>query len=430
MEYNPLRAQVTQLEIEIEHLNVKIRAHVDQLESWQAFDLAAQQISWEKASLKIAEMEKALLDLDGEKASLPPKPSNVKTVGLVAGATVLALATGGVAIWTALGIEVVAAGVGGAAALSGGAIWTSGFKGRRQHKDLAKRCAKLQSERAVIKSQAEKIHTQIELHKAVDPIYLGTQIEELFGQRFNLSEKLRPISGRCAQVDERIAPFVVQISELERDLLILERELMQADQIASALDSAPSPRARALLHRQCESIFDEGNPGHVRRRLQKESESKGRTLKKLQSQVKEKSTLAVLAIDRVVLDGSNLCYRFDSEFIGLIALRPAIKALLDARFKIVVVFDRSIFGKLKMTREEVREALDARASIHFMASKLSADETLLREAEPQHSAVISRDRFRDFKHMLVVKEERVFDQNIMESRIEIPALDINVPFVT
>ena len=430
MEFNPFRMQASQLETKIGGADREIRTHTEQLEAWHAFDAVEQQKAWERAQAAIAQSDAALKDLDKEEATLPPKPSNAATVGLAVGAAALVVATGGAALWAGLAIEGVLAGLGGAVALSGagGAKFASGSTARNLHKSLTERRANLQTARAAVKSQSDKIRAQIDHHKAVDPVALSTRRDELIRSRDTLTEQLKPLAARCAQVDQRTAPFVAQITELERDLLRLNQRLTQAERLANDLDSASSPRDRALVHQECETIFGEGNPGHVRRSLHKEIDSKDRTVKKLQQQAKEKAALAVLDITRVVLDGSNLCYRFDKELIGLTALRPAVAALVDAGFAVVVIFDRSILIKLKTTRDEIRAALDPRAPIHFMASKRSADETLLREAEPEHSAVVSRDRFWDFKDMPAVKEGRVFDQNIMESRIEIPALDINVPF--
>lgn len=428
MELNPFRAPAIRLEIEISRVDGGIRKQSDQLEAWQAFDPVVQQNAWERAQAEIAKIDTTLKNLDQEESTLPQKRSNSVTIGLAVGAVAVVVATGGVAFWGGLAIEGVVASLGGAAALSGGALFTSGSKVRHQYQALADRRAKAQADRSAIKSRADGIQTEIARHKRVDPVLLAGRRDALLRERAGLMQQLEPLAARRAKVDERIAPFVAQISELKRLLERLHERLATADRLVRDLDAAPTPRDRALLHEQCRKLFGQDKPGHVRRSLQKEVDAHARTLKKLQHQASEKAALAILGTNRVVLDGSNLCYRFEKEFIGLIALRSAVTALLDSHFSVVVIFDRSILIKLKMAREDIRAAIDLRAPIHFMASKRSADETLLREAEPEHSAVISRDRFRDFRDMPVVKDRRVFDQNIMESRIEIPALDINAPF--
>lgn len=430
LDLNPFRTPARELEIEISHFDSEIKTQTDLLEAWQAFNPIVQQSALEQAQTDIARIDTALKELDREEASLPPKPSNATTIGLAVGAAALVLATGGAALWAGLAIEGVAVGLGGAAALSGagGAVFSTGSNARKLHNSLTVRRTTLQTNRATTKSQADKIRVQLDRHKTVDPVALNIRLDELKTHRETLTERLVPLAARCALVDERIAPYISQLSELEHELDGLSGRWADADRIARELDEAPTARDRAMLHEKCESQFGEGSPARIRSGLQRKIEERMRTFKKLQKQASEKAALAVLAINRVVLDGSNLCYRFENEFIGLTALRPAVTALLDTGFAVVVIFDKSILIKLKMTRDDIRAALDPRARIHIMASKRSADETLLREAEPEHSAVVSRDRFRDFKDMSVVMEERVFDQNIMESRIEIPALDINVPF--
>ncbi|BCI68791.1 hypothetical protein AAJCM20276_34150 [Acetobacter aceti] len=133
-----------------------------------------------------------------------------------------------------------------------------------------------------------------------------------------------------------------------------------------------------------------------------------------------------------MVDGNNLCYRNEDggkrHFIGLMALKVLVPRLVET-FDVSIVFDPGICSQLKIT-EDILQAMFPEARVQVMPPDLTADHTVLAEAEfNTETYVISGDRFKDYREMAAVRENRVLHVVLHRDSVQIPQLQILLPII-
>ncbi|MFM2067429.1 MAG: hypothetical protein RLZZ584_2338 [Pseudomonadota bacterium] len=158
-------------------------------------------------------------------------------------------------------------------------------------------------------------------------------------------------------------------------------------------------------------------------------EATRRNQAKVQARLARIAQLASRPIDTLVLDGNNLCYE-GQQFIGLEAALALSYALADDRRynKVVVVFDASIRRLLGMGDAQIAHGFPTRATVHVVASRQGADQTVLEMATAPDAWVISNDRFRDYTDKPAVRDDRLIRHEIVAGQVMVHDLDLRVGF--
>lgn len=439
MEFNPFRAQAKILEAAIVGVDSEIQAMTKQLAWYQNFNLDAARFNRESALGEVIRLDKELTAWNRAKESETAAPKNKwKYVAWGAvGAVVLGTGVGALIAAEVLAIS-AAAGLGGTGASM--TAWFADAKNRarsgEQRRAWERRREDLSQQHRAARDGADSLQLDMDRFVAFDRHAIQGDLLGLEQRRAELATELGHVTPRLDRVDQRIAPLVVEIVAKEQQLERCYSVEGWAQFYQNELERASEAWQRGRIHRECEEKLGDGKPERVLRHVSQEIATMNRTLEKLKNQVRDKAAEAALVIDKVVIDGSNLCNRSDNTWIGLAALQALIPILLDnAGLAVVVIFDRSITSGFmkheqhRVSHKEIRDQIDSRASVVFMADQTGADETILKEASlSPHTAVISKDRFHDFERQAAKRERRVLRPTIMESRIEVPVLDLDVPF--
>lgn len=214
----------------------------------------------------------------------------------------------------------------------------------------------------------------------------------------------------------------------------VKQDIAEAEYFDEQLSSASTSHERAGIHHNCELHFGPGqsSPRQVlkdryyrQRKLEQEE-------KKHSLRLRDITRLLNKKIRTLVVDGNNLCYRNEDggkrHFIGLMALKVLVPRLVET-FDVSIVFDPGICSQLKIT-EDILQAVFPEARVQVMPPNLTADHTVLAEAEfNTETYVISADRFKDYREMAAVRENRVLHVVLHRDSVQIPQLQILLPII-
>jgi hypothetical protein len=106
-----------------------------------------------------------------------------------------------------------------------------------------------------------------------------------------------------------------------------------------------------------------------------------------------------------------------------------LAALRAEGYETVLVFDAN--AKYQLTNDgEVYAQLAARADLCLeVPSGRRADDVMLRDARDTGAAIVTRDRFRDYRQRyrkLIDDPARVFGGTVREDRMRVPALKLDI----
>ncbi|MDW8223864.1 MAG: hypothetical protein RMJ82_13035, partial [Gemmatales bacterium] len=152
-----------------------------------------------------------------------------------------------------------------------------------------------------------------------------------------------------------------------------------------------------------------------------------RDLQKLHQRAAEIARRVSRSIEKIVLDGNNLCFEGNC-FIGLAALK-AVVPVLAKDYELYLVFDASIRARLKTGDSKIRGEFERYAEVHVVPSRCVADETILELAgEEESTYILSNDRYADFPDKPAVRQGRIITHQIVAGKVFIPDLDISVAY--
>jgi hypothetical protein len=275
----------------------------------------------------------------------------------------------------------------------------------------------------------QKRQAQMEKHRALDALELQARLRALDQQLAPQRAQLAALLADRERVDAQLKAPLQEQQRLEQRLAQLGRELAQAEGYEQRLGAAASGRDKAGIHNECSQAFSgEASPGRVMQDRQRGIEAARRNLAKVQARLARIAQLASRPIATLVLDGNNLCYE-GQQFIGLEAALALSCALADERrHKVVVVFDAGIRRLLHMDDRQIAHGFPTRATVHVVASRQSADQTVLEMAAAPDAWVISNDRFRDYTDKPAVRDERLIRHEIVAGQVMVHDLDISIGF--
>ena len=137
---------------------------------------------------------------------------------------------------------------------------------------------------------------------------------------------------------------------------------------------------------------------------------------------------------KIVIDGSNLCYKNGTNFIGLSALQKITHHLLQS-YTVIVIFDNQILNLLsttqgkKIRQKDLGEILGENCEVHIVQSRRKADDTIVSFIRhDNNSFVLSNDRFKIYRTEKDEFEDRLITFEILGNQAIIHDLNVNVKF--
>lgn len=274
----------------------------------------------------------------------------------------------------------------------------------------------------------QKRLAQLEKHRAIDALQLQAKLRALDQQLAALRPQLGAMQADQDRVNAQLKAPLQEQQRLDQQLAQLGRELALAEGFEQRLGTATTGRDKAGIHNECSQAFGgESSPGRVMQDRQRGIEATRRHLAKVQARLARIAQLASRPIATLVLDGNNLCYE-GQQFIGLEAALALSYALAERRHKVFVVFDASIRRLLGMADQQIAYGFPTSATVHVVASRQGADQTVLEMAAAPDAWVISNDRFRDYTDKPAVRDDRLIRHEIVAGQVLVHDLGLRLGF--
>ncbi len=217
-----------------------------------------------------------------------------------------------------------------------------------------------------------------------------------------------------------------------REINSLELELARKEDFRLNLDFQMIPlnqEHRKLVEerRRIErDVRDGDNPGTgPSSNQQRNLERIERSIAKIESRIAHLVRNATRTVNRIVLDGNNLCYEKNSP-IGLRAVSK-LATKLATNYEVLVVFDASIRQMAKPTNNSFPD-FPKEVVVHIVNAKTSADETILRLSSQPGQFVISNDRFIDFPEAPAVSNGRIIRHEMVRGHLLVHDLQIDLRY--
>lgn len=276
-----------------------------------------------------------------------------------------------------------------------------------------------------IKSSISDKVEELEKHKLFNRQQTVNDLSEATNKIAELENELIQVRKRKAKVDIELRPIIDQIIRYESDTAKAKDNIRRAQSMRQQLDRAGNSYERAMVHRECENLFGDGNPSNVIRKQEKLVRQYEKDLDKTRRRAGQVGNKAARDIKKIVIDGNNLCYE-RSEFVGLEPLITLTKWLHQEEYKVIVVFDSAIRSQLQSNDKGIRAQFDDGVEVHIVASKQLADETILNIASNNKFCyVISNDRYGEYREKEAVVDGRIIRHEIVDKSIMIHDLSFS-----
>lgn len=306
---------------------------------------------------------------------------------------------------------------------------------RHRHKRLQEIVKELESVKTQLLKRLQEIQNEITATSSIINRYDAFDLEahqrtasDLNRQVASARAKCERLRARKAKIDQALAPVVNQMRDLEKRKQQALRERDRASGFDNKLSLAKNSYEKAMMHQQCERELGDGSPRKIMGQKDREIKRLGRDYEKAQKRAGRIADRASRTISSIVIDGNNLCY-YNNRFIGLSALE-AIVPILDSDYALIVVFDASIRRILKTNDDGIRRCFPDHMQVHVVATSSKADETVLDLAEHDTTRyILSNDRFGEFNDKRAVRDKRVIRHEIVDGRIFIHDLGIDITYL-
>ena len=227
-------------------------------------------------------------------------------------------------------------------------------------------------------------------------------------------ELLKPLEENYRRIKNKIEPLVKDINKKSKEYLKCTHRIDSAKYYCENLTLADNSYERAMIHQECESDLGDPSPQRVLNHTYKKEKGLKNSIKKLDERICWEIKKLSKVIDYIVIDGNNLCYSSNSEFIGLDPV-VAVANELSKDYNVLVCFDNNIKHLLHCDKKEIKKRYNEKIEIHVVEPHHKADYTILELVErKKNSYVISNDRFADFPDKRVKKENLILTHEIVE----------------
>lgn len=295
---------------------------------------------------------------------------------------------------------------------------------------LAAQKSKVKSSELEVSQAAElckEIQSEIAMARAFDPLLAQSAIVGLKANVARLDPQLASLRQRSTDLDEIMREPLESLrkEKAERDMLM--KRISRAEVFNSSLNNSINATEKAKIHEQCERVLGDRSPRNTLKHDRGVLRGVDDRIRKLQDRVDSLIRFATWDIRHIIIDGNNLCYE-GKRFLKLAALE-ALVPILARKYKVTLIFDASIRRKLEMNSKDIEARFPQAERVHIVASKSSADETVLAAAgDDAHTFVLSNDRFVDYPEKMAVKEGRVLRHEIVNQAVYIHELRVAARF--
>jgi hypothetical protein len=232
--------------------------------------------------------------------------------------------------------------------------------------------------------------------------------------------------ARKKSLDKELEAPLRELLRLRSRLRNLRSDIGTAERFERQLGEAKNSYKKKQIHEECKRKLDNGSPGKVVAAAQKAIARAERDITKLERRLQELGRRGALDVQALVIDGSNLCYQADRP-IGLLALQTLCPRLAG-KFEVTVVFDASTRKRFGVSSDEILRSQLPSVKVYVDGSRAGADETILDAAKDPTTYVLSNDRFSEYSEKPAVRDGRIIRHMIINGRVSIPDLKIDVEF--
>lgn len=400
---------------------------------------------------------KALEDLQAHEAGVSGDSEKVQwwKYALIGAGATAAIASGAGAIYgaavlgeaaiTAAGFGVLGSGTGAA-----GGAWFAKVVNSTRSQKAAKAAAARQSElQEAVRTSEERvaeaeraITVARDRHSAMNRADLVAELTSCTQACPSVLQVQARARALFDAVHTKIAAHVERINAFDAELADCDRRLSLAKGFEEKLAAIPKGENREIyaIRDACSESLGNRYPDKIKEDVNARRVALLRHRAKIEKEARDVVRVHQFGITRVVIDGNNMCHLPSErgEFIGLRALKAACAAMRAQGHTVRVLFDPSISDRDKLGSKATGEWLAAEigldVSVIVMPRGTRADEAVLREAAPKHSAAVSRDHMDEAglnrAKYPALRDGRLFEHHITDEdhRVAIPALDIDVPW--
>jgi hypothetical protein len=297
---------------------------------------------------------------------------------------------------------------------------------------LCKDRSTLTTDLAAKETSEKSLAADLERYRRIDPLetqailaQLGAELQQAragMEHARKASERWETAAGEVAR----------EYDKVKRQIRAIESDIAIAGTLQRDLAAAQTGRERARIHQDCEVRFGLGNrsPSNVLKKASSKHQKLQRDSEKLERRLEDIVRVLDKQITKLILDGNNLCFAAtrngQDRFVGIEPLKALVSRLSET-YTVELLFDPSIRMRTKMKGSELI-ALFPSVRVHIMRRD-PADPAVLAAAEFDEQAyVISNDGYAEFPEKDPVKNKRIFKHIIHPRSIQIPALDLNIPY--
>lgn len=244
---------------------------------------------------------------------------------------------------------------------------------------------------------------------------------------------LQKISRKQIELAKKITPLKEQLLQLDQDIQSLQLKINTAECLAATLanhssDHQEDKKCRWETHEQSTELLGSSNPSHALINFKKLLEKSLRDQTKILDRIKEINQQHTIRIGSILIDGSNLCYKTNGEFIGLKAL-IAIQPQLTEQYphaSIILFFDPGIRRQVSMNSQTIKTFF---SECEIVVTPNKADEHILNRANTQvDTFIITNDAFIDYPEFSDLRKTKILKHVIDDQFIQIPTLGIRVRY--
>lgn len=298
---------------------------------------------------------------------------------------------------------------------------------KNSHSDLSKKLSFIQSLISELRGSLSDTEGKVERFNAFDLESKMQECSDLLETVDEVRVRFERAKQKRRNMDGKIFDLTKEVHKYRREISSLRNKLSEIKSFEKELELCKNSYERAMIHKECSAQFSDGNPGRLRQKTENQVRGVSRNLDKCILRIENIVMTHVRSIKKVIIDGNNLCYQGE-KFIGFRALMQATR-ILSEKYGVLIVFDRSICKLAKKTESNIRKIFPDNVEIHIVSNAKGADETILELASLKiTSFVISNDRFAEFFNIDVVKENRLIRHEIIQNRLLIHELEVNVPW--
>ena len=278
-----------------------------------------------------------------------------------------------------------------------------------------------------LNNRIKNLESNVNKHNNFDRKIITDKLDEITTSISLFQKEFEAVAVQKRDMDLVLGPIIAEMKNLESRKENANNVINQAKYFDSELSRADNSYERAIIHERCERELGEGSPKKIINKQERIIKQIVRDYQKAQKRALEIGYKAARVIDTLIIDGNNMCYE-SGNFVGLFPLKK-VTIELQKRFKVIVIFDSDIRSMLKSDENQIAAQFGDNVTVHVVASRQKADETILDLASnSDRTYIISNDRFKDYIDKEVVRNNRMIRHEIVDKHILIHDLNINVAY--